>query len=604
MSVQTVDLKRNLDKLKAFLEGEDRLLFIKAVTEAAKEYNPLNPSTSSLDLKAQLEGKVLYSHQAFLKFPQNDEEKMEAIFSFLEKNSCEGRMAKCIEKHLSLQMAADKGFRKAILDLTDEHYTRFPAPPGDGLSPEEWAIKLLQAPYSLLAVGRKKIALFESFPPEYVDYYKALQEKIAEQIPQEQDRPLICLRMQGGNTQGDVVCNIGLAGGTGPLSDASALESIVKECSELSHDNPISENRELIREKMKNFSALMYSMPPPRDLEHAQNDGFIYRSLYKKVREDFPCLSLHILTNTGHTNQWIFDNELVFGSKALGKVDDMTVQVADKIKRQAGDNQAKVLVLGTIAADKARLYPKLLEDRGLVPVLPASDKDKKYLQHLIDQAKAGRVNAKISENSDRTWGEAFVDFVVEHKGDTKYILFSCTELPMILHMPLPGGEKTYFDLLKEKLGEGYQYYDSEEIFVDIIAQKSKKMEEESVGIVERPIIKSFLFQLFFKPFEVKSEVLPLAAAVLLAPEVLALGAALLAAVSALLVLKTVFDLVVNSGEVVTEDAKNLGMTLVAAIGGGVLAACSPLLVLTAVMTRSLSTMLPNDSQPLESNPHF
>ncbi|HHT0593918.1 TPA: hypothetical protein ACTXXA_002812 [Legionella anisa] len=73
-------------------------------------------------------------------------------------------------------------------------YISFDPPNDKSPPPKAWAQAVLP---DMLALGRHTIALFKNFPPEYVDYYKALQGAIATQRPDEQDRPLICLDIVG-----------------------------------------------------------------------------------------------------------------------------------------------------------------------------------------------------------------------------------------------------------------------------------------------------------------------------------------------------------------------------------------------------------------------
>ncbi len=74
--------------------------------------------------------------------------------------------------------------------LLSGEFQIFSPPNQNVLSPAEWAQNNLKR---VLSLKRRKIALFDNFPSENVDYYKALQEAIAKEIPLEQERPLICL---------------------------------------------------------------------------------------------------------------------------------------------------------------------------------------------------------------------------------------------------------------------------------------------------------------------------------------------------------------------------------------------------------------------------
>lgn len=383
-----------------------------------------------------------------------------------------------------------------------QKYRTYPSPPGPiqsngmPLSPEQWANAMLDKvpnvpgklpklvtrfgeDISILDLDRRRIALFNDFPPEYVDYYKALQEEIARRIPEEQERPLICLAIKGGNRLGDNgPADVGLAGGTGPLSDATLLDNLVRHMSGVKNQPFNLKTRAIIADAMQNFSGVLYSMPPIRDKAHGL-DAPAYLSLYKHARQDMPCTSLHILTNTGHTNKNLFNKWYVLGKKKFGDVDDMTIKVAHFIQKESKPKD-RVLVLGTTDAAKKKLYPNLLQSRDLAPVLPSGvfqDTDAQtYLQRIIDQAKANGVNENMPGEA-RTCGQAFIDLVLEHAQKTRAnsLLFSCTELPMLLHTKIPGSDQTYIKKLEEeliRLNLNCKLYDTEELFVKEIAKKS------------------------------------------------------------------------------------------------------------------------------------
>lgn len=367
---------------------------------------------------------------------------------------------------------------------SQEKFVRHAAPNKETLlSPEDWAKGMAD---EILKHGRKQIALFDPFPPEYVDYYKALQVTLARRIPEEQNRPLICLNIKGRNKLGDTSrADVGMAGGTGPLSDATILEKLVAQMSSVD-PAAIASNREKVADTMQNFTGVLYSMPPFRDFNHFLKDS--YFPLYNFARQNWPCISLHILTNTGHSNQWLFDTRTLLGPSRYGLVNDLTRKVSETIQTQAKPDSA-VLILGTLAADQAELYPLLLSKKHLAPILPTwyfcGEDAKTYLQKIIDQAKAGKITEDMPDES-RTCGQAFVDYVVHCADIATFdsILFSCTELPMLLHTQIPGENQTYFDKLKIALSHfehrryPFQYFDSEEIFIEEIIQKSNRLQTD------------------------------------------------------------------------------------------------------------------------------
>jgi hypothetical protein len=439
--------------------------------------------------------------------------------------------------------------------------------------PDEWAGKMLnEEGINLLKVGKKYIAFFPKFPPEYVNYYEALQQAIAKKIEAEEDRPCICLQLKGRNLRQrdalNVRATVGLAGGTGPLSDATALCNLFDKLSGTDHATPWDEKANTIGKAMQDFSGVLYSMPPPRSKSKAFKNMKRYLSLYADARRFLPCTSLHILTNTGHLNKGLFSKKLILGSEAYGKVCDMTERVVDKIADE--NNCANVLILGTLEAHNKKLYANLLKTRAptlnyylptwegdyeqgkdqvdfdplkdeIKEYLPldesevgielsnlilkdgdspleiprpeiAEKKDsaREYLQLIIDKVKAGHVDTEMvgRDNIKRTWGAEFVRFVVEQfNPDCDTILFSCTELPMLLHTKDPENSKqTYFQTLKNEIAEKYKdnvnrlvrYYDTEAMFVDIIASRNDELTKPAFWAQRHDLIKARHEALLFR----------------------------------------------------------------------------------------------------------
>ena len=338
-------------------------------------------------------------------------------------------------------------------------------PPDIGVAETQkrkWVEQTLEQLKEKNLYSREKIALIENFPPECADYYKNLQEEIAKQYPLEEERPFFCL------TFGQGPHKIGMAGGMGPLSDATMLEKLFERMN---------------AEELDNFSGVMYSMPPPRSFWKKITSFWQFSGLYKSVREALPCTSLYILSNTGHLMKIAWEIDSLFGGRELGAVDDMTEKVSDKIKLE--QKNGRVLILGTNTAAEHELYQKLLVSRGLQPVVPTGEYEDEqsadYLQKIIDQVKAGNVNQKV-DGTNLTYGDKFVDFVVnfaKKEPTCKSMLFSCTELPMLLDAHPEASQETYFDKLKKQLGkEDMIYHDSEEIFVDSIQMSSTKLQEK------------------------------------------------------------------------------------------------------------------------------
>jgi len=120
--------------------------------------------------------------------------------------------------------------------------------PKINVSKEIWVKSMTQL-YNLdRSVDISKTRIELSFRPGQWDYYKLLQEKIAKLHPIEGNRPTINLFISNSKNI-DKEQNIGIAGGTGPLSDAQLLGELVE------YSDPSLWNRIAIN---------LYSAPPPR----------------------------------------------------------------------------------------------------------------------------------------------------------------------------------------------------------------------------------------------------------------------------------------------------------------------------------------------------
>lgn len=281
-----------------------------------------------------------------------------------------------------------------------------------------------------------------NFPPECYPFYQQLQQKISEHLTEEFRRPSICLDIRGAKRIGDSSpAEFGYIGGTGPLSDAAALENIMERYQEVSN--------------LENFHAVLFSFPPPRPGPESKRDtlkhGYHYIHELRRLTREYPCQQHCLVSNTAHLRAKTAQKMILPGKRSLVH---LVNAISDKI---AAENPAskKVLVLGTIVAANNNLYPKILEKRGVSGYLPEKSRGVR-LQELIDQIKGGKVNARVDSSKPETYGDKLVDFILEEVDiqirsghQITHILLSCTELPMGLHAEKDG--KSYLTILNEKL---------------------------------------------------------------------------------------------------------------------------------------------------------
>lgn len=381
--------------------------------------------------------------------------------------------------------------------------------PNDSMAPDAWVRAHIEEILKTKKDG--KIAVFNEFAPEYFDYYVRLQTEIAKRKPDEQDRPYIVLKIQGKNRKDKSnIFDVGLAGGTGPLSDAELLSKLILHRSNKPTNTKMTpENRTEIANDCKNFSAVLYSIPPPRDFKHLP-DFLRYRDNYSAVREQFPCYSLQLLSNTAHLKIGMFKSNVMLGGGTAGAVDDMTKYVVNVIADETisattqntfhhssqplrteqlsqdrflsvNMQERKILVLGTKLAHEKKLYPNLIGEKnashiqGILPQTKLFDyqKAEDRLQKIIDEIKSGKITDAL--------GNTFIDFVIEQiqRTETNALLYSCTEIPLLLGSPHSTG-KTVQELLHKKLeekfpGKKFLHYDTEDMFVKRIDAMQKKI---------------------------------------------------------------------------------------------------------------------------------
>ena len=355
------------------------------------------------------------------------------------------------------------------------------------------------------------VLILDNFPVAAVTYYKALQEEIASIVPCEYKRPMIIVDVRG-ECKIEVPyhkidkSNIGIIGGTGPVSDAAALCKLV-ETAKVS--NP---------DLFKYFRAVVFSIPPPRLEWYA--DFFQHILRYKQALTTYvwkyPAKSYCLLSNTSH----LYFDKLGF---LLGRDQERLFNMVEINANDIAEN-SNLLILGTERAHD-KLYAPLFEKRPTVyPIFPRTDwvadnvrvascgdlsftipgNRAKKLQWLIDQTKSGHANLQITLQGDEefpdqvtTIGDMFIDFVIEQmqRSDKKInsILLACTELSVLLDCQNEHGE-SYRDVLITRLKNECEHdimlYNSEKMFVTIMSMQHAEL----VGVLQNdfrdPSIKS------------------------------------------------------------------------------------------------------------------
>ena len=298
------------------------------------------------------------------------------------------------------------------------------------------------------------------FSPGDIEIYKDLQEQIAELIPVESLRPTIILHIHGGKRKLQDRPDVGLLGGTGPLSDANIINGLIS-------------NRE---GKTDNFYAVLISMPPPRIQQEKLVLFFPHLINYfiKMIKFVYlqKCSYYVLLSNTAHIHANIICKMLDRRtSNFLHMINLITEQVAQ-------DYAERVLVLGTSQAATANLYPAALEKHHIASILPDTTAQEK-LQYYINEVKSGHT---------QDIGDEFILFlyneIVNLDPPPTHILLGCTEIPLFLKSKNSEGI-SFEALLQEKLKKNPKFFnnipkfvDSEERMIHIIDEAQQKKEKQ------------------------------------------------------------------------------------------------------------------------------
>lgn len=335
--------------------------------------------------------------------------------------------------------------------------------------PERWVKQVMDVIQERIEENDKvwdMTLMIENFPPHQFHFYQLLQQEIAKKIPIEANRPTIHLKIRGANRSLDrhTAPDYAYMGGTGPLSDAAALGGIMAEY-HLHKKN----------KSFDNFSADLFSCPPPRDGKIARTKHYLQtvKNFMSECDSEHFCL----LSNTAHLNINKVKKLLILSTagRKTPKVENLVDKIVSEIGSEQGwektgklSENSHILVCGTDVAHDRQLYPKKFIRKNINSHLPT---DKDQLQRLIDSIKGGKVNEPDAAFGNKTPGEELVDFIIEQMQIVgkkteilpTHLLLSCTELPMGFHTELspelmekyknelPGEPiKTYADLFKAK----------------------------------------------------------------------------------------------------------------------------------------------------------
>ncbi len=324
--------------------------------------------------------------------------------------------------------------------------------------------------------------LYGHFPPEHIKEYLDLQEKIAVLIPNEHERPTIDLKIVGKNrpykdTNGKKMeedkPDLGLFGGTGPLSDAHIINKLVNKIG--STENGLD-----------NIHIRLRSSPPPRPVEKQKSlSGYLSHmwNYLNGVRSHGHSLCNHyaMLSNTAHANATKMQRMLDKPDRLVHLVDHMASSISKEVPAPT-----KVLVLGTLEAAEKRLYPKSLRAKGIDSSLP-HHADQVTLQHYINHIKSGTLTPEI--------GNQFVDLIfnemkkVATHDQPSHVVFGCTEIPLFMETKIDkNSDKTYHDLLMEKMAHdpvlkdhlGVKFVDTEASMVNILHAHQQKVVSDKI----------------------------------------------------------------------------------------------------------------------------
>lgn len=356
--------------------------------------------------------------------------------------------------------------------------------PDGSISMEKWVDRVIKELNKNGRLASNKAwgihLVFDNFPPEHLEYYQALQQRIAQWIKIEEDRPTITVRVRGSARQ-DAKPFFAYLGGTGPLSDAATMLTVREAYNKKQGLNAANES----------MSVDLLSCPPPREKAGASHYFIYLRRITKFLRRTG--VNMCFLSNTAHLNILTTKGLLYIARPtALVKLSGNTINnMVKRIVNAVQDTYKKndnILILGTQDAQNGHLYDSYFKDRQMKSYYPG---DGSKLQRLINAIKAGDLN-KPFENKGIA-GYEFIKLILESSTEgTTHILLSCTELPLCFHSTLPKSLRkfhgisnpnaTYRDLFKKLYLQQPENKRLPNNKIPVIVDSEEKIAEFSIGI--------------------------------------------------------------------------------------------------------------------------
>lgn len=260
--------------------------------------------------------------------------------------------------------------------------------------------------------------------------YVLLQKQMAIHIKSESQRPTISLDVRTRPNPTNNEYAFGIIGGVGQLADADILRRIVKI---IDQDEELSMTTKL--EIANNMILKIHSSPPPRPNEF--HVGNLYEASqhvihYTRYMEDFlsdvEIEQYMLASNTAHTNLGILKfvskqyNANGFSRSFLNIIENTVYVVKQTLKyyKHLDDVNHRVLVIGTTAAHKHRIYPNALEEIGM-NVLMVEDEEQMVIQKGIDHIKKGELEIG---------GEVIVNAVRDKIKNATHVIMGCSEISL------------------------------------------------------------------------------------------------------------------------------------------------------------------------------
>lgn len=353
-----------------------------------------------------------------------------------------------------LRKAAMSGETNQLISTQINHLNQLHHTGKIDISAEEWAENVMK----VFCIDKDKnyteTLISIHLIPEQAEYYKKLQYKIAEKVPNEWDRPTIEVEISNPGVNPTYTCCIG--GGVGPLSDAEILSKAIEKITDPS--------------SWKESRIVLYSAPSPmRGINQLQNFpklfpwwGRIQQFLTRWYKSYKDQTTTYILaSNTVHVHMPKL--------KLLAKEHLLNiVELIAKGIKQKSSQTDEVFILGTTEAHTKKLYPKVFSENQ-VNFKTVDDRIQDVLQVIINHTKQNKLN-----DADK---ETLKDLLANIKRmNPKFLLLGCTELPLALKQLNGNIEQELYD-------NGITVIDTEEVIAWQIAlnimHKSKPGEEKN-----------------------------------------------------------------------------------------------------------------------------